>query len=964
MGLSPQDRRAVSTARRLDQDLPGRRNASESTGDPYMTGWLGRQHPEANAPRIETGTLIDVIPGGYCYLVSAGIRSLLWCSPGGTSAGFGSLGGRPLHTYTVGSTVYFIRHPETPYLGTIVGAEPHWSTHTGYQPADGVWPFVRSGQKAEPAHQYPIQASATLAALGTIPLAGVDLVDFSAGRPIDATGVGEWGVMMETGVGVFADPMHAYLRVDEATGVFAFYPDQLLRIAGHNYQRRTVVTDAEELEDEGELATFESRCVYPWEAYGNWRWNQVTLGWESAATDNHGLAPGQGTVFMDPADVQNGTGTAVREPEYFDQLPAARAYRWGGYLGQGDHDVVAAPAQLGRPGATPEGGVYAADSTREADVTWRAQANAPSGRLGVNGAYGPDAQPYATPPNRRIGGPDQPGLHEAHRTLTGGIHERTARRIVLAKRPSIPTPRQVKRPEDPTGDRPASTTGLIGDLPVGTYDPSGLGMGGTPAHHVVADIVPESWAHRAASLDDALAYYYNWENLHPFAYHESDWSVAQEGGAGSLLVNQTAPLYGALENDQYLDPPELVSGHEIDVDHRYGEVDVYENESVFAMLDDGTIVITDGWGSEIRMGGGSIELRCSGDIGLYPGRNLVTWAGHDVILRAHDTVDVTAANGDLRTKAERNHHSLAGNSGCGGFLFETKALCPAADFDGKVGEDVISSGFTVLAPHSQFLVLAQDVALVLTDPDEGESQGRMVFDAGIDREIHTRSQALVSRISTGSVVHLFDGGRANEFSSNYNLLGPDVMSPRSGYFAQCVFAGKWLYAGAHVATAQGGPADVRANTYGATSSSIVERESYLETVYLTAFDSQAAYPIPTADAEFSMRNALQYRSTDYEFWRSRWESIAVGDDQTLETWSEPAVVGLRSATVTQPHPGERWLDNDGYRYHTYTFVDPAAGWTAVDRDLNRTTYETAEYAATEMDSLELAYPVSVVAGHP
>jgi len=114
------DRRAIAAGRRLDQAQSGQpAQTSEALSDPYMTGWLGRLHPALSGPQWESGIIIDAIPGASCYLVSAGKQSKILCSPAGTSGGFNMMGGRPIHSFGIGSLVFFVRHPETPSQGVI-----------------------------------------------------------------------------------------------------------------------------------------------------------------------------------------------------------------------------------------------------------------------------------------------------------------------------------------------------------------------------------------------------------------------------------------------------------------------------------------------------------------------------------------------------------------------------------------------------------------------------------------------------------------------------------------------------------------------------------------------------------------------------------------------------------------------------------------------------------------------------
>lgn len=977
------DRRALAAERRLDLHEAGRRALSEGAGDPYQASWLEALHARHGAgdrSRLELGTVVDVLPAAHAYKVLAGTGGVVWVTPGGHGGTFAASGVRPLATLALGQKVWFVRHTATPSWGTVLAAEPHWSVHTAFQPADSAWPFFRSGQLVDRAHSYPLSMSAAASAGGAV-LLGTEAGDFSAGRHPDATSAGEWGVMAETGVGLFADPFQAYLRVDEATGLFVFYPDQLTRLAGHNLQVFSPLAEREELADEGELAGFSRECVYPWEPNGLWRYNQVTPGWYNPLVANNGLSPGQGLVLNDPLACQAGTGLAPLEPEEPDQVPAARAYGWSGYLGQGGRRAGAAPAQLdfsypaaeaGGAGAAQVTGKYAHQKTSAQGYF------CPEGRLAPKAgsttyeepSSAPGVVAYSVPPNSLAGGPHQPGLYEEQKTLTGGLHWRSAKRIIFAKRPSIPVPRMTRRPEDPYGDSPV--TGPA------TYRPSGI-YENVAAHKVAADRPPlHGSPHRAADMADTLSYLFNWEGLHPFAYHAREWSVAQEGAAGSDLVNQLAPDYSTLEDNQYLSGPAV---EYLDVDHRYGAVPYYQNEAYFGILDDGTVVLSDGWGSEIRMCGGSIELRCAGDVSVHAGRDHAVWAGHDLVLKAHDCVDITAANGDLRTKAEYNSHHLAGNSGCGGFVFEAKSSSPAYNFgegddasssagEGvRVGEDVGSSGFTVLCPNSTFLVRPQDAVVRL---EATSSDGHILLDAGISRHIRMKAKTIVSDMFQARI-DLFtavggEGNSANEYTAAHALFGSQLFGAKTGHFVGCLSSSSWVLAGDHVwstnAAQYGGLVQryTQPGTLADATATVEDRLDYLLEEYRPAVIAEVPAAPHYEDVEVTLRTTPQYRAETYTYWESRWRQLdALPGPSTRPVWVEPTVAGSVSGVVTRPFPGQDvWTDQVYYR-QTPVLTD-TDGWVAKDRDTNRTAYETPAVPSPTTLTLSSNYRVAVPAG--
>lgn len=934
----------AANERRLDLEEAGRRFASRAPGDRFGAGWQERLDKKSRATRPEYGVVVDVLPGAHAYLVATPLRTV-WCSAASTLSGFGLTGARALGGYAPGSGVWIQTHPEGPTHAVITAAEPYWSVHAGNVVADGVWPFVRSGYQAEAAHREVIARSAAAAQGGDVRLGGTEAGDWSAGRPIDGTAAGEWGAVTETGTAMFLDPWQAYLRVDESTGLFLFYPDQMVRLAAVNYQHFTGQSETEHLDDQGEIYACRRKVLYAHENYGLWWWNQVTGGYNLSAVENHGLAGGQGTVFNDPVLLQTGTGRAAREPESFAQISAARGLEFEGYLGQGGKTLIGLPAQ----------GVPRADG-----VTAAAPSDAqPGGR--VAGSVESTA-----PPNVR-GGPTQPGVFEDHRTITGAMHLRVAKRFILVKRPTVHFPRPVLRPEDPYGDGPDN------------YAAGGLAAGSRAVGHFVRDELlpltgPSSYDPavrrvngqvRACCLPDAVAAAFNWEGLHPFSYHVKDWAVADDADGGA--VNQVVPTYSQLSTRQHLDAPAPVF---LEVDHRYGTAAYYRGESAVCLLDDGTVVVYDGWGSELRMSGGEVSVRCPGDFTVHAGRRFEVRAGSDVIINAQNSVDVVAGNGDLRTMAARNSHHLSGNDGCGGFLFESKAVCPAYDYgqlggaDAKLGQAVKSSGFAVVCPKSQFSVTADD-AILRVDADS--SDGRIVLDAGQSKTIETRSKVLVNRVYQARVEVIrkprgpFDPQDTdqvvNEFTADHSFFGGSV------YASNSVVAYDSLVAGQKVASAKAdddGNWVFQADTL-ATELDVNARNEYLLETYRPALDAEVIRPPRAAFEEFSLRADSQYRvgSQGYKFYESRWLTMGYGAGQTFYTWVEPDVEGLRSEEVTQPYPGQTsWNAATGYNWMYMRYADPASQ-NAIARNANRAAYEASVEGPPGAGSLASYYVAPV-----
>lgn len=232
-------------------------------------------------------------------------------------------GARQMGGLSYGATVWVLDHPQSDY-GVIVGVEPPPATDPRLQLNDYWFQGSRVGLRIDHYHH----------SLLDLPRAGT-ITDWSAGRPVDSLPVGEWGAITETGLRVLLDSYMAQLAVDEATGVFAFYHDQLLRIAGVNLEERGSGHERVAYNDQEELHGILGNAVYPWEQ----------LGMIDRARPFRDESPER--VQLDPACY------APLEPIHDDQIPFHRRQIFEGYLGQGGKEFVK---------TRPPGGIYRLNS--------------------------------------------------------------------------------------------------------------------------------------------------------------------------------------------------------------------------------------------------------------------------------------------------------------------------------------------------------------------------------------------------------------------------------------------------------------------------------------------------------------------------------------------------------------------------------------------------------------------------
>jgi len=512
------------------------------------------------------------------------------------------------------------------------------------------------------------------------------IMDFSNGRPLDGTSL-DWGRFAETGIGIHIDPFQAFLRVNEACGLFLNYFDSYMRLAGVNLDIQSAVHELNVREDSGENRLFKGVAVYPWEALGLFKNGEEP--WEEKDDKDVQFKKHYGKVDLKDGDEE--------QQSYY------RYQEYGGYLGQGFRRLLISPADK-------------------------------SGK-----------QLYSDTPDSA--GPDF-GVFEEGLGLDGSYWVRSAKGIYISKRCLIPVPKEIRLPEDQKeGD----------DKDKDNYKFSGTFGGGD--EHKVGDIeieAEEDEKHllQAAGLFDVLAYHMNWKGLHPFHYHGEDYKTPEESAPveGGPTATQENIDFSKLQDDMYLGYPEPKM---VKIDERYGEVEYFEREAGIAVLPDGSLVLYDGYGSQITMTGGVIRLDTPGDVQLMPGRNILLMGGDDIVLRSKNSVDISAGDKDVRIKAERNMQLLAGNSGEGGMLLESKASRTVYDFDNKVGEDVVSSGITLKAAKSTVAAWAGDIYLRTGKEGDPLNTGEIVLDASKgDADVILKGQKVEEYVNVGHEIFI------------------------------------------------------------------------------------------------------------------------------------------------------------------------------------------------------------------
>lgn len=350
------------------------------------------------------------------------------------------------------------------------------------------------------------------------------------------------------------------------------------------------------------------------------------------------------------------------------------------------------------------------------------------------------------------------GLLEINKHIDGSFGIRSAKQITLEKYTLIPVPKELIAPEDATGDDEKNY--------------KFAGQNGEGTDHAMPEF---AWDEdvpgvRAQQLWDYHAYFFGKYTQQGLMYHTKDWKLPEESEMTEM--GERAAILPADVNIGHKFYAELPSPQELKIDERTDHtVKFYATRSVIKQCDDGSILLEDGFGSQIRMEGGNIFLTAVGDIWMMPGRNAVTWAPHDIIQKAGNSADITASKKDVRIKGEQNVHILAANQKAGSILIECRAMeMPAlAGFEDKVGEAATGSGIFIKGPKTAVTIWGQRIYAGGSSKIQGK---QIVLDAGEDGSVYARGNRVDHQAVT--VVSLSTGKPGN--TSAHIALNPSALS--------------------------------------------------------------------------------------------------------------------------------------------------------------------------------------------
>lgn len=293
------------------------------------------------------------------------------------------------------------------------------------------------------------------------------------------------------------------------------------------------------------------------------------------------------------------------------------------------------------------------------------------------------------------------GLLEETIGLDGGYSLRSARGISFEKTCWIPVPEERYPRDNPNGDTDFT-------------DAAGIGI--TQSEYPAATTPSELQAHG----DDERYHWLNKRTSVGVNQRDTDWQITDDDtlDAPGGFSTEEPPLAPYSGYEQAL--PD--SAEETLVPDSSRKARYYQGRAFMGILPDGSILLRDAYGGELRLSGGNIEISCPGDIVMRSGRRVQVWGGKDLVLKAYEDIDASSARGSVRVKAEHNLMLLGGNDGTGGVLVENRGT-GGPDFS-EWGANARIGGLILKSSRGKLMLYGRDAVNVHA------THGPMVLDAG------------------------------------------------------------------------------------------------------------------------------------------------------------------------------------------------------------------------------------------
>ena len=569
------------------------------------------------------------------------------------------------------------------------------------------------------------------------------------------------------------------------------------------------------------------------------------------------------------------------------------------------------------------------------------------------------------------------GLFEEVVGADGGYLMRSAKGIGFEKTVWIPVPEEIYPRDNPKGDHDMT-------------DAAGLGMDFSeyPEQTTAGETL--------ARVRDYQAHDLNKRRSEPLNQRDKDWAIRDDITGDKIetpgeFQQEIAGLtpYAAYEQPLPASNEELVCP----VGERSSRY--YESKAFMGILPDGSILLRDGYGSEIRMTGGNVEITCPGDVVMRNGRTVQIWGGKDVIIKSHDNLEMSSATGSARLKAEHNLEVLGGNDGTGGVLIESRGSGQINDFT-ETGDNAVIGGMVLKSSRGPLGVWGDSLYLQSMSGDismnSQDGDGSFVVYCGqLTKYLRYGSMEVVAQSKDSTPVdstYVLEntGGSLNFHGTQVNLgvTSVNVVPTKgTGTMASVVVSGPITSEGTVSGVGEFNKTGLVNPTslLGVRATGKREVDSANE-ILRRDFETTITGDSANGNKEvygligFSFRSSTDLSLGDMVIYESEWQKrfrqtagIAATGKYT-SVWDEPDVAGRvdpddgqdDQSRLTKPFPGkEAWDDGTGAKYSQVDdqfYLSDSSGGRPLPRGEKGAAYSNVEPPSFSKEGFKDRYPIN------
>ena len=505
----------------------------------------------------------------------------------------------------------------------------------------------------------------------------------------------------------------------------------------------------------------------------------------------------------------------------------------------------------------------------------------PTGRWrfrSLKGYFGGFLQRFILRPNQAPGSmanpsgtPDAGMFHE----YLGASGEHFTRSIVgggIIKGLQIAVPKRQYNQEDPEGDAQV-TESPVEDFQFSNDPGTPMGIG--------------------CQVRDYLAWLFNKRATSRLVDYKKDWDVPDESKCPAPGSAPSVPGLGSFfrEFPKEEDAMGAFSDYVDESGVRGKKFRV--GESFFLLLEDGSAMVKDSWGSVYEMRGGHIIQTASKDIIRIAGGSIIDLAGDDYIVKAYKSMDFSTTKKQIRMKAGSDVYVHANN---GGIQFTAPNESSISLKDGEQGS--VSGIVFKTAAGIEFRADSAFFNLDSQFSMRGAQDG-----SGI---------TVVEEISTK--LTKMDGSHVIKTGDDYIMLSNGAV-----YCSQNVQSNGSVYASKNVQADGNGYFRGSVEYGGSQGTGDFSKTPHLPNIADTAagsFDGFESYQYyysfqQLEDIKFTFRSSQEAATVGGKWFESQWQRDLGG----LQAWKEEEVNG------TYPYPGAATYNSNCYYKYKEGNVD-------------------------------------------